>query len=198
MGLLDLNSLEVEIIESVATFAFSEDHAYLAVHRTPPPAETEQNDGDTNSPVESIGSDLVVRDLNAKPDVQFANVSAFSWQDAGVLVAMTIAAEGQTGNGVQLFNPETGELHTLTSGNSLFAGLSWRSEEDDLIVLRSHSRTGYEGDTHDILTWHDLETNQTSALTYAPTTDANFPEDIRIVKNSVTPIKRGRIAIPSP
>ena len=181
LGLLDLNSLEVEVIKSVATFAFSENNAYLAVHRTPPLAETEQDGGDMDSPVESIGSVLVVRSLNTNTDVQFANVSAFAWQDAGVLLAMTIAAEGRTGNGVQLFNPETGKLRTLISGNSLFTGLSWRSEEDDLVVLRSHSRTGYEGDTHNILTWRGLAATQTSALTYDSTTDANFPKNFRIV-----------------
>ena len=182
MGLLDLTTLDVKVVENVTTFAFSEGGAYLAMHRERPPNDDARDGHDADTPNDPTGSDLMMRDLNTGADVQFANVSAFAWQDDGALLAMTIAAEGRTGNGVQLFNALTGGLRTLESDSAVFSGLSWREGEDDLAILRSRSVTGYEGDTHSVLVWRNLVDTPTAALTYDPADDTNFPAEVRIVK----------------
>ena len=181
MGLLDLTTLDVEVINNVATFAFSENGAYLAVHRDLPLRNDEPEEHDAGPPDDPTVSDLVVRDLSSGTDMQFANVSAFAWQDDGALLAMTIAAKGRTGNGVQLFNALTGNLLALESNNAMFSGLSWRKDADDLAVLRSHSVDGYDGATHSVLIWRNLQNTPTSTLVYNPADDTGFPSDFRIV-----------------
>ena len=60
-------------------------------------------------PRSAPGTTLIVRQLADGRDTTFGNVSQFAWQDAERthLLAMIISAEGKTGNGVQLFDPET-------------------------------------------------------------------------------------------
>ena len=181
MGLLDLTTFDVEVINNVATFAFSEGGAYLAVHRDLPLGNDEHEEHDAATPDDPTGHDLVVRDLSSGADMQFANVSAFAWQDDGALLAMTIAAKGRTGNGVQLFNALTGNLRALESNNAVFSGLSWRKDADDLAVLRSHSVDGYDGATHSVLVWRNLQDAPASTFVYNPADDTDFPSDFRIV-----------------
>tara|TARA_Y100000031_G_scaffold110929_4_gene122286 strand:- start:1046 stop:3817 length:2772 start_codon:yes stop_codon:yes gene_type:complete len=176
LGVLDLASMDVETIASVASFAFSPEGAHLAVHREP--ARNDADDEDESD--DPIGSDLVVRDLDTGSDVQFANVAEFAWQGDGTLLAMTIAAEGRTGNGIRIFDAATGALRALESGDAVFTGLSWRDDADDLAALRSRSEAGFDGDTHAILVWRDLSGTTTEALAYDLADGVGFPEGFRI------------------
>lgn len=174
MGLIDLTSADPapELIEGVASFEFSDDAGYLAMHRyAPEGSETES-------------ADLVVRDLRSGAEINFGNIAELSWQDEGNLLAMTVAAEGRAGNGVHLYDPASGALRVLASGDADFSQLIWREAAADLAALRSVESEDYEEDTHIVLMWRDLESATGSvveALTYDHSSDSSFPADMRVV-----------------
>ena len=102
------------------------------------------------------GATLVVRDLSSGRDTTFGNVAEYAWQSAGELLAMTISAEGKSGNGVQIFDPATGALRVLDSAPASYGGIAWRKDAGDLVVLRSKTDPARDGPTQVVLAWTGL------------------------------------------
>lgn len=185
LGLFNLASGTQVVIDGIESFAFSANGAYLAMRRyaperkdAPPPAEP------TSEPEAAPGATLIVRQLASGRDTTFGNVAEYTWQDLpqrGRLLALTISAEDKTGNGVQLFDPETSVLRVLDSSATSYSGLTWRKESADLTVLRAKTEEKREGATQVVLAWKRLgETNEAKQV-YDPTADAKFPAGMRTV-----------------
>ena len=102
---------EPVVVPDVTRFAFAPAAPYLAMLRYAPEGS------------KRAGADLLVRNLATGAVTAFGNVSDFAWQDEGRLLAFTIDAEGKAGNGVQVFDPQTGLLRLLDSGDAMFTGL---------------------------------------------------------------------------
>jgi len=114
LGLLNLVSGEQSTVDGVESFAFSPNGAYLAFRRYAPekPDKKDKPDGAEDAADEpAAGATLIVRQLSSARDMTFGNVSEYGWQNLpkrGRLLAIAISAEDKTGNGVQLYDPETG------------------------------------------------------------------------------------------
>jgi dipeptidyl aminopeptidase/acylaminoacyl peptidase len=174
LGLRNLTTGDSVVIEDVQSFAFSHDARFLAMQRYPPSG--------SSSDRESKGVDLVVRTLATGVETNFGNVAEYAWQDEGTLLAMVIDAEGQAGNGVQVFDPATGVLRTLDSKATRYTGLAWNDESDDLAVLRVRADDeNYEDSTHVVLAWRGLDATSIDRFVFDPDSTAGFPEDTRIV-----------------
>jgi dipeptidyl aminopeptidase/acylaminoacyl peptidase len=180
MGLIDLSSarLDPEIFEGVESFEISDDATFLAMRRYAP----------EESEVES--ADLVVRALNDGADINFGNVAEFAWREEGSLLAMTIAAAGNAGNGIHLYDPESGALRVLASGDAEFGQLAWRQDAADLAAFRSVEDDSFQESTHQVLVWRDLAATvvgaagsgaTVEALVFDPATRADFPAGMRVV-----------------
>ncbi|PYS59482.1 MAG: S9 family peptidase, partial [Acidobacteria bacterium] len=157
LGLLNLATGDTTVVDAVESFAFSASGSYLAMRRYPqerkePPDAAASADGEDTPP----GATLIVRHLASGRDMTFGNVAEFAWQDKGKLLAITISAEDKTGNGVQLFDPETGALRVLDSSSSIYNGLAWRKDSADLAVLRSKTDDRHDGPTQIALAWTHL------------------------------------------
>ena len=111
MGLLRLDpaaaTREPVVLQDVTRWAFAPAAPYIAIHRYVPEGSKRK------------GADLLVRSLATGATTAFGNVAEFAWQDKGRLLAFTIDAEGKAGNGVQVFDPQTGLLRLLDSGEAL-------------------------------------------------------------------------------
>ncbi len=132
LGLLNLATGDTSSTDAVSGYQFSHSGLYLAMGRYAPSGDRE-----------SRGVDLVVRTLASGEDMNFGNVSQFDWQDEGNLLALVVDAEGQAGNGVQVFDPATGTLRSLESKQARFTDLTWRDESDVLAVLQVHTDSAY-------------------------------------------------------
>jgi dipeptidyl aminopeptidase/acylaminoacyl peptidase len=204
LGLLDLASGEQVVVENIQSFAFSPAGTWLAMRRYPPEAA---GGGDAPAPGRGGGgrggagagaaaseddnpasATLIVRQLAGGRDTAFGNVSDYAWQDLkhkGHLLAMAISVEDKTGNGVQLFDAETGALNVLDSSASIYTGLAWRKDSADLAALKSKADDKRDGPTYIALAWTRLgeKTGEVppSTFTYDPTKDAKFPAGTRTV-----------------
>ena len=182
LGLADLATGKTSVIDNIASFAFSNKDAFLVMRGYPLKGR------------ESKGADLIVRDLGAGVDTNFGNVAAFAWQQKGSLLAMIVDAENKTGNGVLLFDPTRGQLHTLDSADANYTGLTWRKDADDLAVLRTRKEDAYEEPTHLLLAWTGLAGAHPLKKTCDPGADPAFPKDTRVVDTrELTWSKDGKI-----
>ena len=140
---LDLLSGEDREIEGVASFDLSEDGRWLAMRR----------DGAKG---DESGADLVLHDLHNGVDVHFGAVGASAWCETAPLLAMTVDAPEQAGNGVRVYDAASGMLRTLDSAEADYVGLSWREDAADLAVMRKREFEDDEDVTHVVLAWRGL------------------------------------------
>lgn len=184
LALLNLANGERLIIDSVESFAFSANGAFLAMRRYGPERKDAPPPDPTAEPEDPQGAALIVRTLATGRDTTFGNVVEFTWQDLpqrGRLLAFTIGTEDKTGNAVQIFDPESGVLRSLDSSSSIYSGLTWRKESSDLAVLRTKTDDRHEGATQIALAWKGLGLVSETRLSYDPTADQKFPAGMRTV-----------------
>ena len=171
LGLLNLSSGEQEQIDEIESFSLSEDGRYLAFHRYKPEGK------------ESDGVDVVVRELSSGASLSFGNVSELAWRDEGHLLAMTVDADGMIGNGVKLYDPETGRLRSLDTDEATYRHLSWREEAADLAVLRTYTDDGHEDTAHVALAWRGLDDDDSQAFVLDPREGPVLPVGTRVVEH---------------
>jgi len=193
MGLMNLATAAVIVIEDIESFAFSRDGAYLAMdHYAPAPATAggaREGEGGSRAGSEAAdekpGNLVVVRDLASGRDTSFGNVSEFAWQDAdrSHLLALAISAEGKAGNGVQLYDAGTGVLRVLDSSASIYSGLAWRKNAPDLAVFRAKTEDRRDGPIQVVMAWTGTGGTGGTGLTrvFDPTADKSFPAGLRTV-----------------
>jgi dipeptidyl aminopeptidase/acylaminoacyl peptidase len=176
LGILNLATGETVAIEKISGFAFSKGGRFLAM-RQYPPERPSTPPAPTQPSADMPGATLVVRDLETNTDATFGNVASYAWSESGPYIAMTISAEGKTGNGIQVFNPASSQLRVLDSGAALYEGLAWRKDSDDLAVLKSKSDEKFEEDTHILLAWKALDRK----YEFDPSATTGIPAGQRIV-----------------
>jgi dipeptidyl aminopeptidase/acylaminoacyl peptidase len=190
LGLMNLTTGEMSVIEGIESFAFSPDGTALAMKRYGPtrpagaaaPAARGGRPGGAEAAEEPIGTTLLVRRLSTGRDMTFGNVAQYAWQDAekGRLLALVLSAEGKSGNGVQLYDPETGILRVMDSASAVYTGLAWRKDAPDLAVFRAKTDDKKEGPTQVVLIWTGIGKTERPRI-YDPTTDSAFPGGQRTV-----------------
>lgn len=170
LGLVDLRSGKVTVVNDVASFQFSGDGRYLALRGYAPTGTREHK-----------GFDVVVRDLATGLDTNIGNVADYAWQPEGALLAMIIDADRKAGNGVRLYHPATGVVRTLEADTATYTALTWRKDADDLAVMKVRKSEDYEDETHDVLAWTGLARGQGTAHRLDAVQYSGMPSDTRIV-----------------
>ena len=171
VGILDLMSGEDREVEGATSFELSECGRWLAMRR-----ETKRSDGG--------GADLVLHDLHSGVDVHFGAVGSFAWSEAAPLLAMTVDAPEQAGNGVRVYDAASGLLRTLDSAAADYVGLNWREDAADLAVMRTREFEDDEDATHVVLAWRGLGPDAAPAALRRTAYDMHATEgtpDMRVV-----------------
>jgi dienelactone hydrolase len=198
LGLMNLATGEQTVIDSIQSFSFSPDGAWLAMRHYPPQASGNatgagrgggggrggrgggNNGADENAP----GATLIVRQLATGRDTTFGNVSEFAWQNekhGGKFLAMAISTPDKTGNGVQLFDSQTASLRVLDSAAANYSNFAWRKDSNDLTALKSKTDEKHDGATYLLLAWKNLGAASEASKVYDPTADSKFPTGMRTV-----------------
>jgi dipeptidyl aminopeptidase/acylaminoacyl peptidase len=169
LGLLDLSTGVLTEREDFASFSFSDDGRFLALQRYKPDDK------------ESEGVDVVVHDLETGTDMAFGNVAEMAWQDGGTLLAMTVDADDRVGNGVTVYDPVSGRIRALDSGQATYRELRWREDAPDLAVYRTVEDEAFEDTAHVAMVWRDLDTDRPQRVVLDESNPA-FPASMRIVE----------------
>src|SRR6185295_7265964 len=131
----------------------------------------------------AIGTTLIVRNLATGADMTFGNVTEYAWQptDTGRLLAMVISSDGQAGNGVQIYDAASSVLTVLESTPTDYAGLSWRDESSDLLIMKGKADDKHEGPTQVIQIWTGIGTPNQKLLSLDHTMTNALPAGQRVV-----------------
>ncbi len=173
-ALMDLATGDTLTVPAIASQSFSADGRFVALRGYP--AEGAQD------------ADLIVRQLATGTSTTFGNVTGSAWSDVASLLAFTVRATGGAGNGVQLWDAATGALRALDASASIYRGLAWREDADDLAVLRTRTDSLFRDTTHTVLAWKGLRRSAAAArLVLDPTTAAGLPADMRVSEDR-TPV----------
>lgn len=142
-AIFNLSSSDTTRFAAISSFQFSPDGDYLALYGY---SSKDSNDA----------ADLLVYEPATGTTMHFGNVTEFNWSDQGHLLAFIVQTEAGESNGVQLYNPATGELRVLDSSGNKYSGLSWREDAPGLAVLRAVNDSTYKDKTHVVLAWRNL------------------------------------------
>jgi hypothetical protein len=175
LGILKLADQTETILEGIESFAFDRTSQSIAIKRsapapaagagpaaaTPPPAPGGGRGGPAAATAPTLGTTLLVRDLASGATMTFGNVTEYSWQprDGARLLAMSISADGQAGNGIQVFDAATSVLRPLESMATDYSGLVWRDDSADLVALKAKNDDKRDGPTQLVLAWSGVGTS---------------------------------------
>lgn len=186
LGLYNLITNSETIIDGIETFALDRAGRAIAMKRyastgsapapaaAPPAGRAGGPAGASATPAAPVGTTLIIRDLATGTETTFGNVSEYAWQpaDNGRLLAMTISADGQAGNGIHLYDPATSRLRVLHSSAADYSALVWRDDSSDLVALRSKTSDKHDGPTQVAMAWLSLGQPNEQARTIDPTANA--------------------------
>jgi hypothetical protein len=200
LAILNLATGEQTVIDSIQGYFFSPDGTWLAMRHYPPEAAGAtggggrgaggggrggggrgggSNGADDNTP----GATLILRELATGRDLTFGNVSEVMWQDMkhrGTLLAMAISTPDKAGNGIQVFDTQTGNIRVLDSSASTYSNLVWRKNTAELAALKSKTDDKHDGPAYIALAWKDAAKAGPGEV-YDPTADKQFPAGKRTV-----------------
>ncbi len=169
LGLMNLATGQLEMVNEIASFSFSGDGRFLAMR------------GYMGKDQKNKGVDLIVRDLATGTNTSFGDADEYGWQDQGHQLAFTIDAGTRAGNGVKLYDPSSGVLRSLDSDTAGYSSLTWRPKSADLAVLRVHNDSTRQDPGYVVLAWTGLGSPKPAAYTMDPARQAGFPPDMRVV-----------------
>jgi dienelactone hydrolase len=195
LGILNLANQAETIIDGIESFTFDRTGQSIAMKRAapapaagaspaagaPPPATGRGAAPPT--PAAPLGGTLLVRDLASGSTMTFGNITEFSWQprDGARLLAMVISADGQAGNGVQVYDAGSSVLRVLESTAADYSAIVWRDDASDLLALKSRTDEKRDGPTQIVMAWFDVGTPREQLRTLDPTAGNKLPATQRIV-----------------
>lgn len=141
LGLVDLEAVHDSVLFDVRSVELRDDGIWLAALGVPA--------------ADTVGADLIVMNPGTGARTSIGNVDEFAWQDGGRYLVATLRTTWGTANGVVLFDPESGILRTIESGDADYRAPTWHEATGQLAVLRAVEDESREEATHDILVWSD-------------------------------------------
>jgi len=173
MGILDLSTGATSEVAAVSSYEPSPDGRYVVLRQYAP-----QGDRDAR------GVDIVVHEFATGVRVPFGGVAEFAWQDDANRLALLIDAEGMTGNGVMLWDAETGRIRSIHTDAARFSDLEWGTESSDLAFMEQIADDAEGEEAWADTTWavhvvRDALSDEPNLRTLA-TSSAGVPEGWRI------------------
>jgi dipeptidyl aminopeptidase/acylaminoacyl peptidase len=164
LELRDLASGETHEVPNVASFAFSEDGRWLVALRNRASREADHE-----------GADLVLHELATGRVQTVGNVGEYAFNEGGSLLALTVDAADEVGNGVYLVDLATGGLEPLHTADARYARLSWSEAGDRLAVLHGDKPEKQAQRANTLVVITDVGTSKQATVAFDPAADASFP-----------------------
>jgi len=177
VSLIELKTGEKKEFEKMKSFAFSEENPnWLVMHKYASESQSKEKE-------KWSGSDLILFELATSKELNIGNVSQFSFDKTGKWLALVIDSYGQSGNGVQLRNMNTGVITPLDNEKAEYKRLSWTEEGDGLTVLKGVKDDDYEDKLYSVVGFNNFTKSSPSKFVYNPKEDISFPEKMTVSPN---------------
>jgi dipeptidyl aminopeptidase/acylaminoacyl peptidase len=177
-NVLDLATGEKVEYDKIRRFTFSgENPGWLALQKAAPESQARERE-------RWSGSDLILRELATGQELTFGNVSEFAFDKKGRWLAFVIDAMGQTGNGIQLRNMETGAVTSLESGKAVYSRLDWTDEGEALVCLKGIEDKDYQDKMISLMGFTGFDGSAgVQKIVFDPKEDSSFPQNMTISPN---------------
>ena len=126
------------------------------------------------------GTDLILRELATGAELNFGNVSEFSFSRDGKFLAAVIDAADKIGNGIQLRNMLTGTLTVLDHDTANYERLAWTEKGDGLIALKGKEDRAYIDRMFSIVGFTGFASGDVKKVEFEPSKDTTFPKGFAI------------------
>jgi dipeptidyl aminopeptidase/acylaminoacyl peptidase len=175
-ALVELATGKKTEFENFRRTAFAgEKTTWLALHKNPSEAQTAATE-------KWNGSDLILRELATGNEICFGNVAEFTFDKKEERLAMVIDAQGQAGNGVQLFTLATGTMQVLDSGKASYRSLNWTEKGEALAVLKGVKDEAYEELLHSVI-GITFQGGKPVKMVFDPKQEKTFPANMTVSPN---------------
>lgn len=171
LKLMNLESSESKLFEGAVRASFAKGSHFVAISMGRA----------SSSGSQAGGSDLLIVNLKTMGVRNIGNVGSYQFNKAGELLAYTVDAAGQTGNGLYLLDLDSGIVKVLDSSDSRYRQLTWNEHGDRLAVLRGKEKKGFVQNENDVIVIQNVAARQESKHVYVPADDESFPKKEMVI-----------------
>ncbi|HXT71568.1 MAG TPA: prolyl oligopeptidase family serine peptidase [Vicinamibacterales bacterium] len=183
--ILDLTTGTKTSFPAVASFSFSPNGEWVLLRpqAANAPAAADPNAGRGGgraggAPVDNAsqpGTDLLMRNLATGDQRYVGNVGAFTFDDAGALMAYTVRGQSRLGNGVYVMTLGSGETKMLDTAAADYDQLAWSDKGTNLAVLRGDKARDRLQKDNVLLAWTNAGSPNARMTTVDPAKSSSFP-----------------------
>jgi len=130
------------------------------------------------------GTDVLLYNLSTKKSFNIGNVSEYAFNKAGSILAYTIDANGQNGNGIFIRDLKTGITTALDNDKSVYKNLKWNERGDAFALLKSNKNDKYKDDVYTVIGVNKIEGDKSNKVVYTGIGKNGFPKTMGISGNS--------------
>lgn len=161
-GLLNTESGETTVIDSVKSFAFSNDSQWLAIHfyRS---KEIEKK----KSKNEELGTGLLLKNLESNSELRISFVSEMSFDSTSKYLAYTVVDTTGAENGIYAIDLSSDDLSPdpiQKTENGLYKNLNWNGKKRQLAFTAAAMDTTFEAGDADIHIWNSTDDELDTAV----------------------------------
>lgn len=175
--IINLINGEKREYEKVRSFRFSnENPGWIVMSKYPPEGQTPGKDKPT-------GGDIILRELSTGREYNIGNVSEYSFNKKGDLLALIIDANDMAGNGILLRDMKTGVVQSIENDKAVYRALTWTEKGDGLAVLKGVEDKKFEEKIYSAIGFKDFAEEMPAKFVFNPKDDKSFPEGMGISTN---------------
>lgn len=170
-GLINLSTGEKEEIEDISAAFFTKgSDLYIVLKNKADPKD------------KSKGRPMVVKDLKRGTDNRFDNVSEFSVNKKGTLVAFTVETPDSVGNGLFIIETASNQVRALDTDRQIYSKPTWNEEGTVLACLKGITPKGKQLRENSLISFTNPATGQ-GRFEYNPAGDTSFPAGFVVSEN---------------
>jgi len=121
------------------------------------------------------GTDLILRNLVEGFEELIGSVGQYAFNKPGSVLAWTVDAADQTGNGIYMMNLETGARRPLDNDAADYSRMTWDEEGSALAVLKGTEIDTLEQNENVLLAFTGITGRRLETLIYDPAEATGFP-----------------------
>ena len=160
---------------TTGTFAPTSRHLLLRRRAPQPPRPAGGAGGGANPTITERGSDVVVHDLTTGVSQFIGAVGDASFNRRGELLAYTVDAEIDDGNGLFVVDLANGSTRVLDNDAKIYGRLTWSDDGNGIAVLKGSAVDKMRERANALLVFNDLRANGAPML-LDPASDGKFPK----------------------